>query len=139
LIRRQTNLAPTAIDRDRMRRRAGSKLEATPRLEIDLSYPDARDAVRCSHPGMSDSFAVRLTLDIHRADHTISASFGEVHAHRGACSVGGPLARGDGGVAAAALFVLAAALARRPRDRRSAGSVTLGHDAGRRGDTTLWS
>ena len=88
-------------------------LKSSSRLELNLGLPDTRGAVKCSHPGMSDSFNVPLTLEFNPTTRTATARFGEVSAYRGACSVGGQPGKADAGVAFALLLMATGAAARR--------------------------
>jgi hypothetical protein len=92
-------------------------LASSTRLELELTLPDPRESTRCSHWGGPDAFAVPLTLEFDRTAHTVSASFGAMRIHRGACDVGGGPGGGTGvgdvGAVSLSLLVAAAARARR--------------------------
>ena len=95
-----------------------AQARSSPRLDIDLGFPDQRSFIACTHPGRDDSFSVRLALNFDPAAHTVSASFGELHEHRGACSASGRTGAEGGDRWILALVVAGAITSRRAARRR---------------------
>ncbi len=100
-----------------------AQLASSSRVELSFILPDTQGSAKCSHPGMTDMYFVSLHLDFDRAAHTVSASFGPVHAQHGECGVAGGLggAAGDrvGGASMLACVAALLARARRRRNRRA--------------------